>query len=170
MKVVSIFAEKLYALQYEGEVENEYARLLDLWRDVVYLRQFATQNNIIDVREFINQIREDAEYIRELVAKITKNNSPFEDFFMPLNNLQTRAKILSLQKGKRYKLRIYAIKIDENLFVITGGAIKLVFKMQEHDDTKNEKIKLEFAKTYFQRNGVFDNDSFYELINENYED
>jgi hypothetical protein len=170
MKIVAIFAEKLYAFQYDGEVENEYARLLDLWRDVVYLREYAKQNNITNVREFINQIREDVEYIRELFAKITKNCLPFEDFFMPLDNLQTRTKVLSLQKGKRYKLRIYAIKIDENLFVITGGAIKLVFKMSEHYDTKNEKIKLEFAKNYFQQNSVFDNDSFYELINEENED
>ena len=49
MKIIAIFAENLYAFQYDGEVENEYARLLDLWRDVVYLRQYATQNNIINI-------------------------------------------------------------------------------------------------------------------------
>jgi hypothetical protein len=52
----------------------------------------------------------------------------------------------------------------------TGGAIKLVHKMSEHDDTIKEKNKLEAAKAYLKRNGVSDNDSFYDLINEDYED
>ena len=49
MKIVSIFAEKLYACQYDGEATNEYARLMDTWTDVVYLRQYANQNNIDDL-------------------------------------------------------------------------------------------------------------------------
>jgi hypothetical protein len=170
MKIVTIFAEKLYSLQYDEKAEDEYSRLMNTWNDNEYLRQYAKQNHIVDVREFVADIRDAAEYIDDLLSKIAKSNSPFEHFFMPLDNLQTRVKVLSLQKGKRYKLRIYAIKIDENLFVITGGAIKLVFRMSEHDDTQREKDKLEKAKTYFKHNNVFDNDSFYDLINEEYED
>jgi hypothetical protein len=170
MRIVSIFAENLYAFQYDGEAEDEYTRLRRLWIDVDYLRQYATQNNIVDRRGFINDIRTSAEYIADLVEEINENNNRFEVFFKPLNNLESGIKVLSLQKGRRYKLRIYAIKIDENLFVITGGAIKLGFRMDEHEDTQREKGKLEVAKRFFQRNGVFDNDSFYELINEDYED
>jgi hypothetical protein len=169
MKIVAIFAGTLYAFQYDQKAEDEYSRLRRLWIDVEYLRQYARQNNIVDIRGFIDEIRASAEYIADLVDEINENNSRFEEFFKPLNNLESGIKVLSLQKGRRYKLRIYAIKIDENLFVITGGAIKLVFRMDEHEDTQREKMKLATAKTFLQRNGVFDNDSFYELINENYE-
>lgn len=47
MKIVSIFAGKLYAFQYEGEAEDEYTRLMNLWIDAEYLSLFAKQNNII---------------------------------------------------------------------------------------------------------------------------
>jgi hypothetical protein len=165
MKIVPIFAEKLYAFQYAGEVEDEYFRLLDLWTDNAYLRQFAKNNNIADIREFVNRIIADAEYIDDLMIRINRSNQPLESFFKPLRNLETGTRVLSLQKGRKNELRIYAIKIDTNLFVITGGAIKLVLEMDQR-----EKGKLEAAKDYFKHNHVFDNDSFYELINEDYED
>jgi hypothetical protein len=158
VKIIPIFAEKLYAFQYAGEVEDEYTRLRRLWIDVEYLRQYAHQNNITDKKAFIEDIKTSAEHIADLVDEINENNNGFEAFFKPLNNLESGIKVLSLQKGRRYKLRIYAIKIDENLFVITGGAIKLVFRMDEHDDTKREKTKLELAKIFLQRSGVFDYD------------
>ncbi len=167
MKIVSIFAEKLYACQYKEETHNEFERLMYLWTDAVYLREYANQNGIEDKRRFVNEIRQDAEYIENLMATMTQRNQPLESFFKPLNNLESGVKVLSLQKGRRYKLRIYAIKIDKDLCVITGGAIKLVFKMSDHPDTQREKDKLETAKAFFKRNGIFDNDSFYELLNEN---
>lgn len=168
MKIVAIFAENLYAFQYENEVDNEYYRLMDLWADIVYLRQFAKENNITDFRKFITDIREDALYIDSLLTSIANGNnlSRLENFFVPLDDLETGTKTLSLRKGKRYKLRLYAVRIDENLFLITGGVIKIVHKMKEHPDTEREKQKLQTAKMYLQQNYVFDSDSFYELINE----
>ena len=38
--------------------------------------------------------------------------------------------------------------------------------MQDHPDTKKELIKLEKARRFLNEKGVFDADSFYELINE----
>ena len=168
MKIAAIFAGNLYASRYEGEVNNEYYRLMDLWADVVYLRQFARENNISDFRKFIADIREDALYIDSLLTSIARGSNVLrlEDFFIPLNDLETERKTLSLRKGKRYKLRLYAIKIDENLFLITGGVIKIVHKMKEHPDTERERQKLQRAKMYLQKSYVFDSDSFYELINE----
>ena len=40
MKIVRIFGNRLYTFQYEGEEDNEYDRLMDLWTDPVYLRDF----------------------------------------------------------------------------------------------------------------------------------
>ena len=170
MKIIPTFVQNLYACQYEGEVHNEYARLMDMWTDVLYLREFAQENHISDMREFVNEIRANATYIDNLMERINAGNPQLESFFRPLNDLETGVKVLSLHKAKRYQLRIYAIKLDRNLFLITGGAIKLVHKMKEHKDTQLEKVKLESVKTYLKNNFVFDSDSFYELINEDYED
>ena len=133
-------------------------------------KDFSEVTSIIDIRQFIDNTIADTEYLDDLMIKMNSRNQALETFFKPLNDLEMGTRVLSLQKGRRYDLRIYAIKIDTNLFMITGGAIKLVHKMREHDDTIKEKNKLEAAKVYLKRNGIFDNDSFYELINENYED
>lgn len=41
MKIVSIFAERLFSFHYENEDSNEYERLLDIWTDVSYLMDYA---------------------------------------------------------------------------------------------------------------------------------
>jgi hypothetical protein len=40
MKIVCIFAENLYAIQYDEESINEYRRLLNQWNDMEYLFEF----------------------------------------------------------------------------------------------------------------------------------
>lgn len=41
--------------------------------------------------------------------------------------------------------------------------------MEDHPDTLAELGKLTKARSYFEENGVFDEDSFFELLNENYD-
>jgi hypothetical protein len=53
MKIVTIFADQLYAFHYMGEAENEYDRLMEQWTDVSYLRAYAKQNKIADVTNFV---------------------------------------------------------------------------------------------------------------------
>jgi hypothetical protein len=165
MKIVSIFAEKLFTFQYEGETDNEYDRLMELWTDITFLKAFAKENKIINVKSFINEILQDAEQIQDFLDNLSQNKEPYGFYFEPLQDSESK-KLLAFQKGKikKNRLRYYAIKLDNNCFVITGGAIKMSQKMQEHSDTNNELKKLEIARTYLKQNGVFDEDSFFELI------
>ena len=174
MEIVAIFASKLFAFKYKGETENEYDRLLDLWIDTEYVRNFLNANekdipNNKTKRQFIEYIREDAIYIDEQLIKITKaTDHSLSYFFQPLDNNEYQFKILSLQKGRRHCLRLYAIKIDEETFIITGGAIKLPLHhlMDDREHTRLELRKLDKAKRYLQENGVIDDDSYYEFLNE----
>jgi len=165
MKIICIFAENLFAFHYDDEVDNEYDRLMGLWTDVTYLRNYATKNNIDNIYGFINEILENAEQIQDLLENLTKNKESYGIYFQPLQNSESN-KLLAFQKGKikRNRLRYYAIKLDENCFVITGGAIKMSQTMQEHPDTDKELNKLKIARAYLNTNGVFDEDSFYELL------
>lgn len=45
-------------------------------------------------------------------------------------------------------LRIYAIRLDANLFVVSGGAIKLTETMNERAHLIQELRKLELTKAY----------------------
>lgn len=165
MKIVRILADQLFAFQYEGEVDNEYDRLMELWTDISFLRAYAKENNIINVKKFVNTILQDAEDIQDFLENINQNKEPYGFYFEPLQNSE-RNKILAFQKGKIKEniLRYYAIKLDDNCFVITGGAIKMSQTMQEHPDTDNELKKLEKARAFLKENGVFDEDSFFELL------
>lgn len=175
MKIVAIFAHRLFAFHYNGEANNEYDRLLDLWTDTEYVWSFLNENKR-DIpkdktqRQFVEYISQDAINIDEQLIRITETTDQLLSyFFKPLHNNEYEFKILSLQKGRQHCLRLYAIKIDEDTFVITGGAIKLPLHhlMEDREHTRVELQKLERAKSYLRENGVFDQDSFFELLNEN---
>ncbi len=168
MKIVDIFAHTLFTFHYQGEVDNEYDRLMDNWTDVSFLRSYAKKNKVENINQFVKDRLKDAEQIQDLLEEITINNEPLEYYFRTLFDNESGAKILSLQKGKIEKngIRLYAIKIDENCFVITGGAIKMSQTMQDHPDSNEELKKIHRAKSFLQENTIVDKDSFYELINE----
>ena len=63
-------------------------------------------------------------------------------------------------------LRVYAIRLEPNVYVVTGGAIKLTRTMQEREHTMEQLEKLNRCKAYMRAYGVFDQDSFVELTNE----
>ncbi len=171
MKIVAIFEGKLYAMKYKGEAKNELKRLLNLWNDASYVYGFLKANSadipagksIADMAAIID---DNANDIDDTLHQIAKSNKQFEEFFRPLNNLETNVRELSLQKGREQYLRLYAIKIDNHCFLITGGAIKLTHLMQERDHTKDELAKLNRCRDHLKGENVFDKCSFYELLNE----
>lgn len=177
MRIVSIFADKLFSFHYEDQEENEYDRLIERWTDVNYLFEFGKMNvENYNINRYVKSRLEDAEQIINLIEDISNDsNAKLEMFFRPLSNSEYTSKTLSLQKGKtshwyrKNDLRFYAIKIDENCFVITGGAIKLSQVMQENEYTQAELVKLKRCRAYLKENGVYDNESFFELIFNGYE-
>jgi hypothetical protein len=162
MEIVDIFAPHLYVFHYQENNENEYFRLMEMWTDVSYLNNFAKINNVKDVHEFIQRITDEADDIDDFIHTGENNGELLEEYFQPLHNAESGAKVLSPQKGKlnNYQLRLYALKIESNSFVITGGAIKMTQTMQAHPDTAQELIKIKQARGFLQANGVFDKDSF----------
>lgn len=167
MRIVRIFAERLFAIHNENEVENEFDRLMELWTDVSYLYGFAKRNNITNKEDFVEGILRDAEEIQDYLYQLSNNYDPYGFYFEPLEKAEKKH-LLSLQKGKirQNKLRYYAIKIDNDCYLITGGAIKMSQRMQDHPDTNNELIKLRKARKHLHNEGVFDTDSFFELLKE----
>lgn len=173
MEIVNIFAFRLFAIHYDGAVDNEYDRLLDLWLDTEYVRIFLTENEEDipknkSVKQFVKYIREDAIEIDEQLIAITESdNEKLDYFFQPLHNSEYQVKILSLQKGRQHCLRLYAIRIDEDTFVITGGAIKLPLHhlMEDREHTRIELQKIKRVQDYLKANQITDEDSFFEFLN-----
>ena len=63
-------------------------------------------------------------------------------------------------------LRIYAIKLEPGIYVITGGAIKLTRTMQEREHTLSELARMEQVRTHLLTNNIVDKDSFDDYLSE----
>ncbi|MGF1586282.1 MAG: hypothetical protein ACFCUM_13235 [Bacteroidales bacterium] len=172
MKIVRIFADQLFAFQYKNEEDNELLRLLTLWNDTEYLYQFVKQHKAdapqyVAIPTLINQLIGNANDIDDTLNEIsTHPDKKLEAFFKPLDNQEYHIVELSKQKGRRSYLRLYAIKIDKNCFVITGGAIKFHHLNKDRPHTQMEMKKIDKCRDYLIDNNVFDVDSFYEFLKE----
>lgn len=177
MKIVTIFANKLYAIQYKDQQLNEYKRVIEFWSDPELVEAFLVSNKDdipegVTIFKALNFIQEESDLIHDQLEEIINNPSKsLDQFFAPLNNYEYQEHELSQRKGKadvgRTKyLRLYAIRIESNKYVITGGAIKLPLQhmMDERSHTEQELKNLIRIKDYLKANGVFDNDSFYEFL------
>ena len=163
---------------------DEFSRLFNNWQDPEYLDGFfnkhkddlesgffnftieeAIQKTIDEAYEFEQKILSVAEKGKE---SITEN---LQTLFKPLNNYENEIyPIPKYQKSKTYGsnykswLRIYAIRIEKNVFIITGGAIKLTKTMNDREHLKKELIKLEKVKSFLISEGIIDNDSIIDFL------
>ncbi len=173
MKIVATLVEDLYAVHYGGEHHDELTRLLEQWWDTSYLFNFYTENrSIIEGNRFLSC--EDGEAFVHLV---TDNTNALEDFlldkttnlshfFRPLGIHDDGVSVLRKTKGKQHCLRLYALWVEAECYIITGGAIKITAAMQDHPETAAELRKLERCRSYLKSENVMDDDSFYEFLNE----
>jgi hypothetical protein len=173
MKIIPIFAPQLYAFHYDDEKQSELLRLLELWNNTAYLYDFVkTNKNDVPQKktldEMVIQLQEDAEKIDDLLLEIeTDSEIQLDAFFKNLNNSEYRIDLhLSKQKARENYLRIYAIKIDKNCYVITGGAIKFHHLNKNRIHTQIEMEKLDRCRDYLKSHDVIDSDSFFEFLNE----
>lgn len=170
MKIINTFVPRLTAFKFHPKDELE--RNLDLWTDEKYLYAYFEKNKseltyfkVKTVKEAvlktIEQTRQIQEKLYEYILDETKN---LDELFLNLDDNQYHETVLSKQKSKQFWLRLYAIKIESNHYVITGGAIKLVHKMEQSELSIKEKQTIENCRNYLLDKGVYDADSFYELI------
>ena len=185
MKIVPIFSNRLYALQYEGETENELSRLMELWDDAEYLFDFyennqtyfrsdyfTTKRNILEYSnvDFLEDIEQNRNYLEQELLSIKKNEAYDMDlFFRNLYRNPPPNKVYELYKKRCHILRLYAVKIDVGLYLITGGAIKVVKEMHDHPDTNNALQQLNFISAKLHDENIKSSDqleSYIRFINE----
>ena len=169
---------RLWAVRYDGKDDNCFAELFNQWYDIQWLKSFFKENlsdlssyfHITDVYTAILDTIEDATKLECLMLDI-KPEADLDLLFQHLENSRYSEMTLGKEKARlRIKnrhsswLRIYAIKIEDGVYVVTGGAIKLTATMSERKHTLSELAKLELVRNYFIDNGVFDNNSLKDYI------
>lgn len=171
---------RLWAVVYDGGEANALSVLFEQWNDVSWLRSFFEKNftdlssyfKITDINRAVYDTLEDAE---DLACLIFDWNPDVRlgQLFRYLENTRTYEMLLGREKAKGGRisghaswLRIYAIRLEEDTYLITGGAIKLTQLMEERSHTLLELEKMEKVRNYLLSQGAHDLDSFEDMIND----
>ena len=143
-----------------------------MWQNPEYLEDFFETHKADLVGDFSgnmnveNAILESFEYSQEFERQLLELSRQskheqlrgLEEIFSPLHNLQYHTKTLGKSKAKATWLRIYALRIDRNVYIVTGGSIKLTQKMQDREPTNHELEKIESCREYLMSQGIVDID------------
>lgn len=172
--------EKLWAVEYDGFDDNVLRKMFSEWEDSEFLYTFFKQNlsdlseyfHITNVEQAIYDTGADAIALKSTILDISPD-AKLDSLFRPLENHRFREMELSREKAKgegiaghKSWLRIYAIKLEPDTYIVTGGAIKLTRTMEEREHTLQELLNLERVRNFLIKQSVFDLDSFIDFNNE----
>jgi hypothetical protein len=170
---------RLWAVRYDREEDNALYGLFNQWNDVMWLRSFFKKNwqdlisyfKVTDINQAIEDTIEDSDKLQGIILNISINAN-LDEIFHPLENFRTSDILLGREKARLKRverhtswLRIYAIKLSEGVYVITGGTIKLTLKMEERDHTRQELLKMDKVRSFLLKENIIDDDSFVEYMN-----
>lgn len=169
--------DHLWAVKDPKKDYDELTALFERWNDADYLLRFFKANStdlvghfgISRMTEAIQDTFDDADELEELILGFP-NTQNLDHLFRPLDATDARSVELTRRKARNWNrpkhaswLRVYAIRLEPNVYVVTGGAIKLTHLMQDRPHTQLELDKLNRCRSYLEANGVFDKDSFVDL-------
>lgn len=167
---------RLWAVVYDEDIQDILTKTFADWLNPSFLEDFFNRNSqdlesffhITNIDIAIYDTIADASSLACLILDI-RPDANLDLLFRPLENHRIQEMLLSREKakGKRQTthgswLRIYAIKLGEGIYLITGGAIKLTHLMSEREHTLNELKKMEKVRNYLIDNGIFDIDGIKE--------
>lgn len=178
MKLISIIANNkgektpLFSVHFDEEELHELAKIEKNWQDSEYMIDFfATHEEELkqsfQLRKFhTDDITEAAFYTLDTAEEWfytlydvldSDENIELSSLFKALDDNEYSLYIHQQLKAKSSIIRIYAIRIGERPeegFIITGGAIKLWEKMDDHPSTEEEKRKLNEVKAYLKEQEI----------------
>ncbi|MEX1212367.1 MAG: hypothetical protein WEA36_05955 [Balneolaceae bacterium] len=151
----------------EQEGISEFEHMFEVWTNPEALFEFfqAHQKDLSSstTEEAVNRTIEDALALEDRFLDTVENDTEqLQTLFKPLSNNQFR--LAGFQRSKAYGelrrswLRVYAIRVDEDNYIVTGGAIKLTRTMQDRPHTNDQLRRLTRMRDYLIENGFDDRD------------
>jgi hypothetical protein len=168
-EIFEVHANGLYSVKFLDCPKNEMSRVFSEWQDLDYLYNFFKLNmkdlfsgyyQNVTFKTAISKTMQDAKTLERQLMSTTNGSLQLDDIFKPLDNQEFRSVVL--QKSKAYHtleqtwIRVYALKLESNVFVITGGTIKLTRGMFNRTHTLMELRKLNNIRDALRLEGVID--------------
>lgn len=178
MEIIEIYEPYIYSIKYDSQEENEFDRLLKEWRDLDFIQAFMEANREFLKNKTWNKTPEPFSATRKVLREAEKLDDWFEqlyhntlkeerpDFDEHFRTLGGKYKYEvefwpSKSYGREYPsfLRIYAIRIAPNTYLITGGGIKLSDSIQNSPGLGNRILhQIDTVRHYLKDNGIMDSD------------
>ncbi len=182
MDILEIYKGCLYSIKFDGADTDEYSRILALWKDLDYLVDFFKTNAkevaqpfwreaglnpdtpIASAERVASESIVLATHIHELARNAKAGKIPdFEDFFHPLGGKYSYVR--ELEPHKSYGtfnpslLRLYAIKLERNVYLIVFGGIKLGSTIQNSPGLKDQVFsRIDNVISFLKANGIVEGD------------
>lgn len=178
------------AIEYDSLYlgQNEFTNIRAKWKDPYFLRSFYDEN----VEFFITQYWRGLSRERFVTDVAASRAQIFGDFkqscinhniynhFEPLTEYDADIRSKNEQRGMAHQLvklkskygfiinktafRLYAIEVDINCFIITGGAIKIVKEMKQAPNTNLELQKLDYLFDMLKTENICTKKDLFELL------
>lgn len=156
ISIVPILKPYLYSIAY-GDDDDQFNKFFDFHNNVTMVRDFLIANahyltdnpvwkNIPNVDSATRQVLWEAEDLEEVLYARADNaaagkepdlDSHFKYLDGPYRDTFEYVPMKSYGPGRPSLLRLYAIKLERNRYVITGGGIKLSDKIQTSPGLKD---------------------------------
>lgn len=160
-----IVKNKLFAI-VERNIDA-FETCFNQWQDVSFLFRFFTNNPDaltfygLSKREAIDLILKEQKTFFLSILKCAKENKLDKIIFKPLHKgddfdipmLETKA--YGKSHGKSL-LRLYAIRIQDGSYIITGGLIKTTRSLQESEEGKKMIKQIQRVFKFLQKKGIVD--------------
>jgi len=169
MKIVRIIENRnsLLSVSSEKKGVSEFGKIFDEWTNTETLYKFfkAHQPDLqsYTIDQAVNSTIDDAYNLQDKFYDVAESeNVQLQTIFKPLSNSQYR--LSKYQRSKAYGelrrswLRVYAVRLESDKYIVTGGAIKLTQTMQERPHTQEQLDRLTQMRDYLIENGFDDSD------------
>lgn len=170
MKLISIFAGNIWSVVYDDSDDDAYNDEFNRWFDTEYVFNFLYEHeedikqspwNSYSIEDLTQMVVDEAEMFESRLKDMHDNQyDRFDEEFENLSKNETKIYLIeSKAYGKPVSLkpsllRLYAIRIDKDQYVITGGGIKLVHDMRDSDVLKKELDKLKKVRDWLYSEGI----------------
>lgn len=180
MEIISIYPDSLFAVKFDEKDQNEYEAAFSLWQDLDYLVNFFDENKQLINTDFwknalpstdsedlamavIDESFDLQDYIQNIAQNTSDGVSPnFDEFFKELggkkySHLREYVPQKSYGTASPTMLRLYAIRLDSNCYIVVHGGIKLTKEIQGTPLLNKELFpKIDNVLQFFRANGIID--------------
>ena len=180
MKLIPIFAGNIWSVVFDDSVNDAYNDEFNRWFDTEYVFNFLYEHaeevkqspwNSFSIEELTQMVVDEAEMFEARLKDMHDNQyDRFDEEFENLSKNETKIYLIeSKAYGKPVSLkpsllRLYAIRIDKDQYVITGGGIKLVHDMKDSVELNMELDKLKTVRDWLYTAGIHISDDVESLI------